>query len=207
MDYWPLVLLPLCICVHEWAHAVLADASGDPTPRSQGRLSLNPLRHLHPLGTVLLPCVLFLATRGTALFAFAKPVEIRPEQFRKPRVGLFLVSFAGPAANLVLGGAAAALWRVARGPESLLDGLLWLAVLSLGMFALNLLPIPPLDGSRMVAAILPARVAEHYLEHGIWVLPGIVILYAAAATLAHVDLLDVFLRATALPLLELILGT
>lgn len=206
VDFWPLVLLPLCICVHEWAHAVLADASGDPTPRSQGRLSLNPTRHLHPLGTVALPLVLFFATRGAVLFAFAKPVEIQPDRFRKPRIGLFLVSLAGPVANLLVGGSAAAMWRLLPGPETLLDGLLWLAILSVSMFVLNLVPIPPLDGSRMVASLLPARVAEHYLERGIWVLPGVVVVFTVAALLVHVDLLDVLMRATALPLLEWILG-
>lgn len=144
---------------HEWAHAQVAYAMGDPTPRWTGRLTLNPLRHLDWLGLLML---LILK------FGWAKPVQVNPTYFRNPRLGMFLVSFAGPGANLVLAlaglivlktvdptGVWEAFWRV-------------LVLYNVGLAAFNLLPVPPLDGSKMLFSVLPrpldnlAEAAEQY---------------------------------------------
>lgn len=207
MDLWPLLLLPLCVCIHEWAHAVVADASGDPTPRAQGRVSLNPCRHLDAFGTVVLPLALFLISAGSFLFAYAKPVEISPDRFRKPRIGLALVALAGPGANGVTGSVAAAAWGFVRqdGPAS--DGLLWFAILSLSMCVINLIPLPPLDGSRVVAALLPPAVAHWYLEHGVWALAGVVGVCTAVTVFTAYDPLLGLFKTTVFPILDFFAST
>jgi Zn-dependent protease len=151
------------ITVHEVAHGWAANRLGDPTARLMGRLTLNPLRHIDPIGTVVLPLILF--SISNFVFGWAKPVPVDWRNLRRPRRDMALVAAAGPAANLLMlffwalldafavhGGAgdgtvAALLHFMAT------VGILVNAVLML----LNLLPLPPLDGSRVVSAVLPAK--------------------------------------------------
>jgi Zn-dependent protease len=145
------VAIVVAITVHEFSHAAVATLQGDSTPRSQGRLTLNPVSHLDPLGSL----ALILAG-----FGWGKPVQFSPFQLRNRRAGAALVGLAGPASNFVLAVLSAMALRFAldRGASDfsqvLLDRLVRLNVL-LGVF--NLLPIPPLDGSRLLSIFLPQR--------------------------------------------------
>jgi Zn-dependent protease len=141
----------VAITVHEFSHAAVATIQGDDTPRSQGRLTLNPMSHLDPLGSI----ALILAG-----FGWGKPVQFSPFQLRNRRAGAALVGLAGPASNFVLALLSAVVLRFALegSPNdftlSLLGRLVTLNVV-LGVF--NLLPIPPLDGSRLLSIVLPQR--------------------------------------------------
>ncbi len=157
------------IILHELAHGWAALALGDDTARRAGRLSLNPLRHVDPVGTLLLPGLLLagqLATLGRVAFMFgwARPVPVAAWRFRSPRRGMMLVAAAGPAMNALLAwlaalslhGTALLPLRLALPADEALE-LFILYNLVLGLF--NLLPVPPLDGGRVVVGLLPARAA------------------------------------------------
>jgi len=160
----------LAITLHEAAHGYAALALGDDTARSMGRLSLNPLRHVDRVGTLLLPGVLILGQlltlgRVVFLFGWAKPVPVSAWRFANPRRGMALVAAAGPVTNFFLAWLAALLMHATAllpDPEGeVVDTMLEtfiLANLVLGLF--NLLPIPPLDGGRIVVGLLPERLAE-----------------------------------------------
>ena len=166
----PILLLSLSI--HEFSHGLASYKKGDPTPKMQGRLTLNPLSHLDPMGALVL-----LLTRR---FGWAKPVPINPHYYSNPRRDLMLVSVAGPASNFVLAVIFALMlnllgvflsgplaMRMYTQPNSLLVVLvqfLQLAIIinvSLGIF--NLLPVPPLDGSKILRGVLPPE-ADQYLD-------------------------------------------
>jgi Zn-dependent protease len=151
---WIAALL-VAITVHECAHAWTADRLGDPTARLAGRITLNPLAHLDPIGTLM---ILFFR------FGWGKPVPFDPFNLRNPRRDAALISFAGPAANLILAIALASIIRLAYlivGPnaytlEQILTPFIFLAV-ALGIF--NLIPIHPLDGGKILIGLLPQRIA------------------------------------------------
>lgn len=145
----PVILASLTL--HELAHALVATRLGDPTPREQGRLTLNPLVHLDPLGTAMFA---FTAFVSSFIFGWAKPVQVQPRSFRRPKEGMALVAAAGPATNFLI-----ALLCVAAlvhlGPEGRTFEVLLRSFdvnIVLGIF--NLIPVPPLDGSRILGAIL-----------------------------------------------------
>jgi Zn-dependent protease len=149
-----LLVLPVLVAsltLHELAHGVTATALGDPTPREHGRLTLNPLAHLDPIGTLLLVVTLLLSPFA---FGWAKPVLVNPRYFRRPREGMAVVAAAGPATNFVLAlGCLAPIGFL--GVTGQLADVLWAAFIVnvvLGVF--NMLPIPPLDGSRVVAVLM-----------------------------------------------------
>ncbi len=145
----------LCLTVHETCHGLAAYALGDPTAKSMHRLSLNPLRHIDWIGLLMMFAV------G---FGWAKPVPVDPRYFKKPKQGMALTALAGPVSNLLLAAAALALLRgavlVLPGTDWaiwLVNFLLELSILSVGLGLFNLIPIPPLDGSKVLAAFLPDR--------------------------------------------------
>jgi len=163
-----LVIAPaalVAIVLHEVAHGWAADALGDPTARLQGRLSLNPLRHVDPVGTVALPLILFAAQiltigRVEFLFGWAKPVPVDPRHFRSPRTGMAWVAAAGPAMNLLLAFLFALAGHVVDDlPKGLADYavslILFAVLINLLLMLFNLLPIPPLDGGRILVGLLP----------------------------------------------------
>lgn len=161
--------LIVAIVFHEVAHGWVALALGDPTAKEQRRLSLNPIRHVDPFGTVILPGLLALA--GAPVFGWARPVPVRKQRLDNPRLGMMAVAAAGPGTNFVLAAiGAVALGLVARGATLPADGLFGFAMVSLQMFILiniflglfNLLPIPPFDGSHIVEGLLPRRAARAY---------------------------------------------
>ena len=156
------------ITLHEVAHGWAARYFGDQTAALQGRLSLNPLRHIDPIGTVAMPLLLYFMTSGAFVFGYAKPVPVAIMNLRKPKQHMLWVAFAGPGANLAM----ALFWSVF---------LLLLAVMGIDeaffrrmgeagitvnfvMAALNLFPLPPLDGGRMLASVLPVAQANLLLR-------------------------------------------
>ena len=149
--------LLFAITIHEYAHAQAADAMGDPTPRYMGRLTMNPLAHLDIMGGLLLVLV------G---FGWAKPVAIDANNFRNRRDGILKVSLAGPAANLFVCFLAALIAAAMQSFGMLSEGvyqfLLWMQLYNVWFAFFNLIPIPPLDGAKILCTLLPAKQAWEY---------------------------------------------
>jgi Zn-dependent protease len=166
----------IAIVLHELAHGYMAYKLGDPTAKIAGRLTLNPIAHLDPFGTVLLPAMLIFM-RSPVIFGWAKPVPINSYYFKNPRRDIFLTSLAGPGANFVLAVGFATIFKTGIFPQHspvwmfLLYGIL--INLVLGIF--NLIPIPPLDGSNILVSVLPADLARSYVRMGQY---GFIILFA-----------------------------
>jgi Zn-dependent protease len=164
-----LVPFVMAVVFHEVGHGAMALFWGDRTAKDDGRLTLNPVPHLDPIGTVLFPLINML-TGMNILFGWAKPVPINPTRFRKYRPGLFWVSLAGPGTNFLLATLSAAAFCALRSwvPESfyLYEPLIAMTYVSISLnFALgifNLLPLPPLDGSKIIEAFLPYEMAQKY---------------------------------------------
>jgi Zn-dependent protease len=155
------VIVP-SIILHEVAHGVAALRFGDDTAKRAGRLTLNPVAHIDPFGTVLLPALLAFTT-GSA-FGYAKPVPVNPSRMRRPRDHGLLVSLAGPATNVVLALLAAMVYRVLTQSTSptVIDFVVRFGVINVILAAFNLLPIPPLDGSAMIERALPRRMLPRW---------------------------------------------
>lgn len=157
------LLLAYSVILHEIAHGAAAFLLGDPTARDQKRLTLNPLRHIDPVGTVLLPLILVLA-HSPALLGWAKPVPFDPRYFKDPRTGTALVSAAGPLTNFLLAAVCAAAFRLLP-PDSVPQAVAFYGVIMntvLGLF--NLIPIPPMDGSKVIGVFLPAPLRRAYFS-------------------------------------------
>lgn len=159
------VLVPaiFAVTVHEVAHGWVANRCGDSTAAEQGRLSLNPFRHVDPVGTVLIPAALYL-TAGV-FFGWAKPVPVEWRRLRQPRRDIALVAGAGPGANLLMLLAWLACYHLLKNtaPVSGLLYMCWAGIMfNATIMLINLIPIPPLDGSRIITSVLPARVAYFY---------------------------------------------
>lgn len=160
------------IVFHEAAHALMALKFGDNTAKMQGRLSLNPLVHLDPIGTVVFPLVSILL--GGVMFGWAKPVPVNPRNLRNMRSGIFWVSFAGPLSNVLMTLTSAFLLALleTRIPRGLpfhgeLMGMLRVAMLiNIVIAVFNLIPFPPLDGSKMVSSFLDYETARRYEDLG-----------------------------------------
>lgn len=151
------------IIIHEVAHGYVAYRLGDPTARNANRLTLNPLAHVDPMGTLVLPLILVLMN-SPVLFGWAKPVPFNPAYFRDVKKGVMLVGVAGPASNLVLASVAALLFRVFT-PGGVIGLLLLnLCVVNVILATFNLIPIPPLDGSRVAIGFLPNHLVPRYLR-------------------------------------------
>ncbi len=158
-----IIILLLSITFHEYAHGWMAYKLGDPTPRDRGRLTLNPLAHIDPFGTVVLPILLLILSRGTFSFGAAKPVPINPYHFKNPKRDMRWVGLAGPSTNLLIA-LLLALFLKAGVNKAVSDILITGILLNLILAIFNLLPIPPLDGSRVLMSFLPNRLAHKYLK-------------------------------------------
>jgi len=156
------------ITLHEAAHGLVASRLGDQTARLSGRLTLNPIKHIDPLGTVVLPLVMLAL--GGIIFGWAKPVPVDWRNLRKPKRDMAWVAAAGPAANFIMMLLWAVLAKLVLNVEEVFQGfttpMLYMAragiTINIVLMVLNLLPIPPLDGSRVVSSLLPARLAIKY---------------------------------------------
>ncbi|MEW6573881.1 MAG: site-2 protease family protein [Bacillota bacterium] len=145
------------ITLHEFAHGWAANRLGDPTARYAGRVTLNPIAHVDPIGSVLVPALLVI-TGSTFIFGWAKPVPINPNNFRDRRQGMILVSLAGPVGNLLVATAAAVLFRLLGSETSpAVSVLMWMVYINVFLAFFNLIPVPPLDGSKVLAGLLPGR--------------------------------------------------
>lgn len=158
------VILFFAVVVHEYAHGWAAYKLGDPTAKLAGRLTLNPIMHVDPVGTIFLPGVLIalrLLGMNTFLFGWAKPIPVNFSRLRNPRRDMMLVGLAGPAVNVVM---AVAISQLARVPVPLevykfVEAAVFINLL---LATFNMIPIPPLDGSRLVMGLLPRQLAVPY---------------------------------------------
>ena len=165
--------LLFAISIHEYAHAQCADSMGDPTARYMGRLTFNPMAHLDPIGAILLV---------VAGFGWAKGMPINVNNFRNRREGILKVSFAGPAANLFLCFLAALMMALLGRMGMLSDGLykflFWMQLYNVWFAFFNLIPVPPLDGSRILSELLPAKQSWQFNEivdrYGFYILIALV---------------------------------
>ena len=169
------------ITLHEVAHGWVANRLGDPTARMLGRLTVNPLKHIDPLGTVIVPALLFFTTGF--VFGWAKPVPVSPRNFKNPRKGMAIVALAGPVANLCMGIAWAALaWVVALFNQPSLAPLFYMGIAGVSvnvvLMILNLLPVPPLDGGRVLAGVLSssaARLMDRIEPYGLFIIAALML--------------------------------
>ena len=185
IDRWDilarLLVLFLLLPVHEYAHGLVAARLGDPTPQQQGRLTLNPLRHLDMLGSMM------MLVMG---FGWAKPVQVDPRHFKNPRRGMALVAAAGPLSNLLMALAAMSLYKILsyclRGTmllagfgavfEAIATTVVFIIIINLRLAVFNLLPIPPLDGSRIATLLLPERLYWGIMRYERFIMLGLMAL-------------------------------
>ena len=177
------------ITVHEAAHGYVARYLGDNTAYMMGRVTLNPVKHIDPIGTILMPLMLYFATSGAFLFGYAKPVPVNFGQLRRPKRDMVWVALAGPASNLIQ----AILWAVVFGLLSatgvnerfFLEMAKAGVLVNLVMWAFNLFPLPPLDGGRVLVGLLPPRQAytlSRVEPWGIFIVLGLLLLPGALLT-------------------------
>lgn len=191
-----LMLVPLvfAITIHEAAHGYMAYWLGDNTAKNLGRLSLSPIRHIDPIGTIAVPLGLFvlstLTGSGLFLFGWAKPVPFDPRNFRNPRKDIALTAFAGPASNFIQAFIWAIVLVIVSGMESaysngptIAKGLQIMAqygvLINVFLMVLNLMPIPPLDGGRIATMLLPYNLSQQLAKvepYGIWIILGLLYL-------------------------------
>lgn len=204
-----LIILFGSIILHEVSHGYLAYLMGDPTAKFSGRLSLNPLKHVDPMGTIVIPAIMLIMSGGSFSFGYAKPVPINPRNFKDERKGMLITGVAGPLANIGLAIVAGLLTRLLSATPALDSAFLYVVLvllyyttmINLVLAFFNLIPIPPLDGSRVVQRFLPntLRNSYHALEPY-----GFVIVVAISIFLPQV--FNAYFNYTAMPLLKLLTG-
>ena len=192
MHFEPIVVLGIpvllfSVILHEYAHGRVAERLGDPTARLMGRLTFNPLPHIDIVGSVIFPALLFVISNGRMLFGWAKPVPVNPYNLRQPKRDMIWISLAGPGSNLALAVATGLAMRAlafaglggAPGWPVAFDLLGYALVINLLLALFNLIPIPPLDGSKVLAGLLPYRLYVEYSKlerYGMFILVGLLFL-------------------------------
>lgn len=175
-----LIALILSVAVHEFGHAFVADRLGDGLPRSQGRVTLNPIAHVDPIGTLALPAILLL-TAGMA-FGWGRPVQINPVSFTRRfrmRTAHMFVALAGPAMNILLGlilGGVLAIVVKNGGSARLIESLFFVTYMNFILAFFNLIPAPPLDGGAVLEGLLPDSALpayRSYAQYGLFVVMGV----------------------------------
>ncbi|MEF9946926.1 MAG: site-2 protease family protein [Comamonas sp.] len=171
------------ITIHEAAHGYAARHFGDNTAAMMGRITLNPIKHIDPVGTILMPLMLYFATSGTFLFGYAKPVPVRFDQLRNPKRDMIWVALAGPASNFVqaIFWALVLVMLVGLGQHErfFLEMCRAGITVNLVMWAFNLFPLPPLDGGRILVGLLPWKQAQAVARvepYGFFIVMGLVLL-------------------------------
>lgn len=179
--------LLFAVIVHEYSHGRAAERLGDPTARLMGRLTFNPLPHIDIVGSIIFPALLFAASGGSVLFGWAKPVPVNPYNLRNARRDMVWISLAGPGSNLAAALASGLLLR-AMGIMGLAVEGVWFPIylllinflfINILLAVFNLIPIPPLDGSKVLAGFLPYRLYAGYMKlerYGMFVILGLLLL-------------------------------
>lgn len=203
------------IVVHESAHALAAYALGDATARSRGRVSLNPLNHIDPFGTVLLPLLMILA--GGPVFAYAKPVPVYLGNLKHPKRDELIVSLAGPLSNMLLAGVFALLlgfvWpALARSGAAasvvylVANAIMTSMLVNLSLAFFNLIPLPPLDGSSILVLFLKGEALQTYYRIQQYAMPILIIVLYLLPTVLHIDIIGAYFDLTVYPLWRWMLG-
>ncbi|MFC2140201.1 site-2 protease family protein [Candidatus Auribacterota bacterium] len=161
---WIPILL-FAVTIHEVAHGFVAFKLGDSTAKNAGRLTLNPINHIDPFGTILMPLLLYFSTGGSIVFGYAKPVPVNFYNLNNPKRDMIWVGAAGPLSNIFLSMILAFLLKSFLGAHFLLAEIFRTGiVINLLLASFNILPIPPLDGSRVVSGLLPQKQAAAYAK-------------------------------------------
>jgi len=192
-----IVMFMFAVVIHEFAHGWVAYKLGDSTAKYSGRLTLNPIAHIDLYGTIIFPLMLAFMSQGRFIFGWAKPVPINYWGLRNPKKDIIWVGFAGPAANFLLAAALAVLINLNFLPKILVVMFSMFAFYNLLLGVFNLIPIPPLDGSRILMGLLPNHLSEKYVKIEPY---GFILLFAmmffgmtSAIIIPIVDLLSGFL--------------
>jgi len=161
-----IALVIYSIILHEIAHAYAAFRLGDPTAAARGRLTLNPIKHIDPFFTIIMPLLFYFSTKGMFVLGSAKPVPINPFNFRNPRKGMMISGIAGPSVNLAIAILCALLVRLLVLVPWISSRFLlifaYVGMMNMLLLVFNMLPIPPLDGSRVLSYFLPRDLQEKY---------------------------------------------
>ena len=175
--FFVLVLI-ISVVVHEVSHGYAAYALGDPTAKLAGRLTLNPLPHIDPIGSILVPGFLILLNPGF-IFGWAKPVPYNPHNLKAPKWGPALVALAGPASNLLIAFVFGLAVRFLDLPINVLETLAFVVLMNIALAIFNLIPIPPLDGSKVLFSALPYNlryVEEFMTRYQIFLIAAVILM-------------------------------